>query len=100
MPAFLAVVATIRWTVRRSRGLCSSAMRRCLVPDVDAVACRPLLQQRDELGVERDHAVVAQLADGDAQPVDPSRTETASAASSQSSVARMPVRDSISTTRR
>ncbi len=40
-----------------------------VTPDVVEIGRRPRAEQFDELGVQRDVAVVAELADGDAQPV-------------------------------
>jgi hypothetical protein len=62
-------------------------------PDVLGVGSGPVGEQLDDLGMEGDHAVLAELADWDAQPVAVGADAvTASAASSQSSEARRPVR--------
>ena len=61
--------ATMRWTVRRSMGACPSARSRPERSDVFCVGGGPVGEQFDEVGVERDHAVVAELADRDAEPV-------------------------------
>ena len=68
--------------------------------DVIGVGGGPGGEERDELGVQRDIAVVAELAERDAQPVACPMSTTASASRSASSPARMPVRASSSMTRR
>ena len=71
IPAFLAVVATMRCTVHRA-----PVDRRVLVghevllgSHVLAVLGRPGGQEDDQVRVQRDEAVVAEFGDGDAQPV-------------------------------
>ena len=69
MPAFLAVVATMRWTVRRSIGVCSSAISRFWARMCSLLVAVHSASSTDEVGMQRDEAVVAELADGDPQPV-------------------------------
>jgi hypothetical protein len=64
--------------------------------DVVGVGGGPVGEEGDEVGVQGDEPVVAELADRHAEPVGVPIWVTASAASSQSSVARRPVRASIS----
>ena len=61
--------ATMRWTVRRSIGCVAVGEEPTGASDVFGVGGGPVGEQRDEVGVERDHAVVAELADRDAEPV-------------------------------
>ena len=59
----------MRWTVRRLDRRVLVGHEALLGPDVLAVGRRPGGQEHDEVWVQRDEAVIAQLADGDAQPV-------------------------------
>jgi hypothetical protein len=58
----------MRWTVRPSSGALIGD-QAALGADVVGVVGGPVGDQHDEVGVQRDVAVGAQLADRDAQPV-------------------------------
>ena len=69
MPAMAPTRATMRCTVRRSIGCVVVGEEPAGGADVLGVGGGPLGEQVDDFGVEGDHAVVAELADRDAEPV-------------------------------
>ena len=69
IPARLATRPTMRWTVRPVERGAVVGDEAALGADVVGVEGGPVGEEGDEVGVQRDVAVVAQLADRDAQPV-------------------------------
>ena len=69
MPAMAPMRATMRWTVRRSMGACAVGEETAGGSDVFVVGGGPFGEQFDEVVEQGDHAVVAEFADRDAEPV-------------------------------